>query len=462
MFTIHESRRLLRERKISSPELVEEALRRIRAGQPELNAFVTVLEAEARAAAEAAEREMKKGFRGPLHGVPVALKDLFYTKDVLTSAGSGLLADFRPDRDSAVAARLAAAGAVLVGKTNTHEWAFGPTTEDSFYGPTRNPWNPERISGGSSGGSAVAVATGMACMAMGTDTGGSIRVPAALSGVVGFKPTYGLVSLEGVIPLSFSLDHAGPLARSVLDVALTLDALAGPGPNCSPGAARGGLAEAVTGADSLRGVTLGVPENFFFEKTEPAVENLFESAVECLGELGARIVRLEIPLLERVPAVSTIIMFAEAAWIHRERFAERKSGYSHDVQARLRLGGTYSAVEYIEALHERDRIVAAWEEAVAGVDAVLAPTVPVTAYPGGSATIMARGREEKAREMCVRHTRLANVTGGPALSVPCGFAADGLPVGLMFMGGKGQDARVLRCGYAYETYAPFTFRADEH
>ncbi len=455
MLTIHEAARLLRERKISPPELVEESFRRIRARQPELNAFVTVLEAEARAAAGAAEHEMKRGFRGPLHGVPVALKDLFYTKGVLTSAGSGLLADFRPDCDSVVAARLAAAGAVLVGKTNTHEWAFGPTTEDSFYGPTRNPWNPERISGGSSGGSAVAVATGMACMAMGTDTGGSIRVPAALSGVVGFKPTYGLVSLEGVIPLSFSLDHAGPLTRSVLDAALTLDALAGP--DCPTGGPRGGLAEAVRGADDLRGVTFGVPENFFFEKTDPAIEKLFESAVECLEELGARIVRLEIPCLERVPAVSTIIMFAEAAWIHRERFRENKGGYSQDVQARLRLGESYSAVEYIEALHERDRIVTAWEEAVAGVDAVLAPTVPVPAYPIGSATVAVRGLEEKAREMCVRHTRLANVTGGPALSVPCGFVAEGLPVGLMFMGGKGEDARVLRCGYVYEKHAPFAF-----
>jgi aspartyl-tRNA(Asn)/glutamyl-tRNA(Gln) amidotransferase subunit A len=463
MMSIKEISSMIKKKQISPVEIVEECINRTKRLQPELNAYITFLEEEAKKKAKIAEREiMKGGPKSPLHGIPIALKDLFYTKRVLTSAGSKLLKDFKPDYDGTVTDRLNKSGAILMGKTNMHEFAFGPTNEDSYYGPSRNPWDPSRITGGSSGGSAIAVATGMTYMAMGTDTGGSVRIPSAFCGVVGFKPTYGMGSLYGIIPLSFTLDHPGPLTRSVYDAAITMDMITGYDPKdpCI-GKYKGkntNLAKELSDVDTVKGMTIGVPSNFYFDKVDYEVEKLVENAISNLKQLGAEIKTIEIPYLDIVPNISTIIMFSEAAYNHKDRLAVHPGEYEPNVKARLDQGMNYSAIEYISALQEGEKILNAWNKVISEVDAVVTPTLPITAYKIGSKIVVTRGKEEPAREMCVRHTRFANTTGCPALTVPCGLTPEGLPAGIMIMGRNYDDLTVLKIGYAYEKHYPYTFK----
>jgi aspartyl-tRNA(Asn)/glutamyl-tRNA(Gln) amidotransferase subunit A len=440
-------------------------LKRTEALQGKLNAYIYLMADEARKAAKTAESEVKKNYKGPLHGIPVALKDLYYTKGIPTTGGSGLMVDFRPDFNGTIVQRLIDSGAVIMGKTNTHEWAFGPTTEESFFGPSRNPWNPKKITGGSSGGSAIAAATGMAYVAMGSDTGGSVRIPSAFCGTVGFKPTYGLASLNGIIGLSLNLDTPGPLTRSVMDAALAMDAYAGPDPlDPCPGRLSGPFpkfAESLKGVDNLKGKVIAVPTNFFFDKTDYEVEKLVMKGVEAMKALGAEVRYMKIPGVERVTEVSTVILFAEAAHAHQERFAKYPDKYQPGVRARLEQGGAYKAVEYINALQEREKIMADWESALTGIHGVVAPTCPIPAYDIGLPSpwkIQTRGKTEEGRAMCTLHTRLANTAGCPALSVPCGLTSEGLPAGLMIMGRRGDDAGVLQLGYAYEKHNPFTYK----
>lgn len=463
MMSIQEISSMIKKKQISPVEIVEECVNRTKRLQPELNAYITFLEEEAKKKAKIAEREiMKEGPKSPLHGVPVDLKDLFYTKGVLTSAGSKLLKDFKPDYDGAVTDRLNQSGAILMGKTNMHEFAFGATNEDSYYGPARNPWDASRITGGSSGGSTITVATGMAYMSMGTDTGGSVRIPSALCGTVGFKPTFGLASLYGIIPLSFTLDHPGPLVRSVYDAAITMDIITGDDPvDPCIGRYKGkntNLTEGLRGLDNVKGMTIGVPSNFYFDKVDYEVEKLVKNAISNLKQLGAEIKTIEIPYLDIVPNISTIIMFSEAAYNHKDRLAVHSDEYKSDVKDRLDQGMNYSAIEYISALQQREKIINAWNKVISEVDVVVTPTLPITAFKIGSKTVVTRGKEEPAREMCVRHTRFANTIGCPALSVPCGLTSEGLPVGLMIMGRNYDDLTVLKIGYAYEKHYPYTFK----
>jgi len=445
--------------KISPVDVVDACLKRSEALQGKLNAYVCLMADEAKKAAKSAESEVRKNYKGPLHGIPIALKDLYYTKGIPTTGGSGLMVDFRPDFNGTIVQRLLDAGAILMGKTNTHEWAFGPTTEESFFGPSRNPWNPRKITGGSSGGSAIAAATGMAYAAMGSDTGGSVRIPAAMCGTVGFKPTYGLASLNGIIGLSFTLDTPGPLTRSVMDAALVMDAYAGPDPlDPCPGRLSGPFpkfAEGLKAVDSLKGKVIAVPTNFFFDKTDYEVEALIMKGVAAMKDLGADVRNIEIPSLQQVPHVSTVILFSEAAHYHRERFAQSPDKYQPGVRMRLEQGGAYKAVEYIDALKGREKIMADWERALTGVDGVVVPTCPVPAYDIGLPppwNIQARGKTEEGRAMCTYHTRIANTAGIPAISIPCGLTSEGLPVGLMIMGRRGDDLGVLQLGYAYEKH----------
>lgn len=463
MASLHEVSKKIASGEITSTELVKAVIDRTAALEPEINAYITFLGKEALDAAAKADEEIRlNGPKSPLHGIPVALKDLFYTKGIPTTAGSGLMKDFRPDHDATVVKRLRDAGAIIMGKTNTHEWAFGPTTEDSYFGASHNPWNTAYITGGSSGGSAAAVAAGMCYMAMGSDTGGSVRIPAACCGTVGFKPSFGLVSLYGVIPLSFNLDHPGPLARSTMDAAITIDAISGYDPlDPCPGKQKRPhteFAKAIENIESLNGLVLGIPKNFFFDKVERMVGENFANSVRILEKCGAKIVEVEINCLDRVPDVSTVIMSAEAAWWHKERLAKNPDGYQPPVKARLKTGEAYLATEYIAACQERNDIINAWDNALEGIDAVIVPTLPITAYPIGTGMgkIKVNGRDEAARDMLTRHTRLANTTGGPALTVPNGMV-NGLPTGLMIMGKNNDDEKVLSIGYAYEKAAKFNF-----
>lgn len=454
---------LIERKEISPVELTDACLFRIEAQNPTLNAYVYVAADEARAAAREAEREIMGGnYRGKLHGIPVAYKDLYYTKGMPTTACSRVLRDFVPDHNATVVERMAQAGAICLGKTNTTEFAFGPTNEESCFGPARNPWNPNKISGGSSGGSAVAAASGMAYVAMGSDSGGSIRIPAALCGAVGFKPTLGLVSSYGIVPLSFSMDTPGPICRSVADVAIVMDAITGTDErDPCPFAIKGEptrFFEAIADVRDLRGKVLGIPTNFFFDKTDPEIERVFYGAVERLRALGAEIREITIPNLDRIPEVSTNLMFPEAAWAHKTWYLTKKELYHKDIVPRIEKGLSISATDYIEAVKAREEIMAQWQTTLSGIDAVIVPTCPIEAFEIGLGSpwfVTTRGKQEEGKPLLTHHTRLSNMTGAPALSVPAGLTKNGLPVGLMLMGKRGDDCRVLEIGLAYERSNPY-------
>ena len=447
--SIEQAARLLRRREISSVELVDAALARIERWSPELNVFLTILADQARSQAKRAERELRRGgARGPLHGVPVSLKDNFWTRGIRTTAGSKILADFVPEKDSDAAAALAHAGAILLGKTNLHEFAYGITGENPHYGSSRNPWVPARISGGSSGGSAVAVATGMGFASLGTDTGGSIRIPSALCGIVGFKPTYGLVSNEGVVPLGVSFDHVGPLARSVTDACIVLEAIAGKYPRGETRPSYRSLRK-----NRPRRFRLGWPKDFFFERVNPEIEAALEAAAKNFETLGVRIEQVPLPhLTDSIDRASNLVV-AEASYYHESQryFPSRSEDYGADVRGHLEWGHNLRAVEYLAGIDARRLVQADFDAALEKVDAIIAPTSPIPAPPIGTSQVRVAGeRETTVRAELLRMTRPSNLTGMPAISVPCGFTRDGLPIGMQLIGPRWGEARLLAIALAYE------------
>jgi len=449
--SIGKAARLLRRREISPLDLVEAALARIEKLNPALDAFLTVTAERARRDARLAERAFKRGRRGstpgPLHGIPVALKDNIWTRGVRTTAGSRILGHFVPSRDSEVARRLARARAILVGKTNLHEFAYGISNENPHYGPVRNPWARDRISGGSSGGSAAAVATGMCFASVGTDTGGSIRIPSALCGIAGLKPTYGLVSVERIVPLSLSLDHAGPMARSVEDLCMVLEAIAGEYPK---GAARPDVRRLAR--NRPRRLRLGWPKQYFFERVDPEVHKLVEAAAKRFQDLGGRLEEVSLPHLHDCIDPITNIALAEAARYHESQgyFPSRANEYGEDVSSRLALGREVRAVDYLAAFDVLRIVTQDFDGAFERVDAILAPTLPVTAPLIGEKEIQIGGESETVRSALVRLNRPANGTGHPAISIPCGFTRAGLPVGLQIIAPRWCESRLLAIALAYE------------
>lgn len=451
MMRLSEVGELLDTGQVSPVDLVWAVAGQIESRQSEINAFITPLIDEALALAKRAEAEIaENGRKSPLDGIPVALKDLFFTAGVRTTAGSKVLSQFVPEEDGTVARKLKEAGSLLIGKTNTHEFAFGPTNESSYFGPTRNPWDSRLISGGSSGGSGAAVATGMAYMAMGTDTGGSIRIPACLVGVVGFKPSYGLVSLNGIVPLSYSCDHPGPLARSVMDIALTMDIIAGLDDERMPKVSGFARALSVPGDKPLAGMLIGVPANFFFDKVEPEIEHLVREAIHRMEAAGAVTEEVFIPRIDEVFAVTSTVMSWEAAQYHRHYLEQRPDDYQPDVKTRLEKALNITDAEYHDAMRLMAEIRREMDQVYSRVALLATPTLPVVAYPIGQTSIMVRGNMEPARDTLVRHTRLANLTGGPAISVPCGLTAQRLPCGIQIMGKPLDDLTVLRAAHVCE------------
>jgi aspartyl-tRNA(Asn)/glutamyl-tRNA(Gln) amidotransferase subunit A len=397
--SISQAARLLRRREISPVELVGAALERIARWSPKLDAFLTVIEKRAREQAEQAERELRRGkWRGPLHGIPVSLKDNFWTRGIRTTAGSKILAEFVPKADSEVAKSLAQAGAILLGKTNMHEFAYGITGENPHYGSSRNPWAPERISGGSSGGSAVAVATGMNFGSFGTDTGGSIRIPAALCGIVGFKPTYGLVSVEGVVPLGVSFDHVGPLARDVTDACILLEAVAGKYPS---GEARPNYR--TLRKNLRRRFRLGWPRDFFFERVNPEIQSAIEAAAKKFEKLGARIEEIALPGLADSVDRATNLVVAEASYYHESQgyFPSRSEDYGDDVRGHLQWGHNLRAVDYLRAIESRDEVNKIFVAAMDKVDADSSPSDRREANAR-----FRRARNGRARGAAALHTAL--------------------------------------------------------
>ncbi len=449
--TIQEAGALLRARKISSVELTTECLERIERLQPRLNAFLTVTGEAALAAARRRDQELARGqVRGPLHGIPVAVKDVFCTRGVRTTCGSALFADHVPDFDAAVVERLREAGAVLVGKTSMHELAYGITSTNPHFGAVRNPWDLERIPGGSSGGSGAAVAAGLAFMAMGSDTGGSIRIPACFCGVAGLKPTTGRVSRFGVMPLDFTLDHMGPLTRSVRDAALTLDVLAGHDPRDeSSSRAPVPASYAPEGEVSVRGLRVGVPENFYFDRVMEQVERSVRQMAATAVELGAELHPVRVPDIAAINTVGRLILFAEASAVMEPYLAERDK-FGADVIGLLDQGRLIPATDYINAQRLRRLAQREFDALWKQVDCLLTPTTPIEAPRIGQAEVRWDSGAEDARLAATRLVRAFNVLGLPALSLPCGFTRNGLPVGLQIAGPAFAEQRVLRLGIALQ------------
>lgn len=456
--SIEEIGRLFRKRKLSPLELTKLMLARIERLNPKLNAYLTVTPELALAQAKKAESELyaprgRKGHRdrGPLHGIPISLKDNIYTRDVRTTAGSKILRDFVPQHDAVVVRHLKEAGAIILGKTNLHEFAYGVTTNNPHFGPTRNPWNLDRIPGGSSGGSAAAVAAGLCYGSIGTDTGGSIRIPAALCGIVGLKPTFGRVSVADVVPLSPRLDCVGPLARSTADAAVLLD----------PVFVRGNKEPSLkwaTKSSSRRGFCLGLPKKFFLEVISQAVYTAFHEAVRVLKEQGAALKQISIPLLHETEDAGNQIAWAEATHYHQQAgwFPARAVDYGEDVVTRLAVGAKVTATTYLQALEQREAFIGGFHAAMADakLDAIVVPTTPIPAPAIGEETTAILGRNHPTRALLLRNNRPANLGGLPAISVPCGNTPDGLPVGLQLIGCVTDEALLLRIAHAFELARP--------
>lgn len=448
MRTIVEAARLLRTGQTTSVELTRECLaQNQRAGK--LNAYVTVLEERALAEAEQRDQELRAGKdRGALHGIPIALKDVFETKGIRTTCGSVLFKEHVPDRDAAVTERLTEAGCVLLGKTGMHELAYGITSSNPHFGFVRNPWDPERIPGGSSGGSGAAVAADAAYMAMGSDTGGSIRIPAAFCGTVGLKPTYGRVSRYGVMPLDFSLDHMGPLTRSVRDAALVLQALAGQDPRDHTSASRPVDDYSAPPNPSLAGVRIGLPENFYFDRIQPGVAASIHQVAKGVESLGATVVPVRVPDIAGLNVVGRVILMVEAS-ATMEPYLHQREAFGADILALFDQGRLLSGTQYVQAQRRRRQFQLEFAKLFADVDCLLTPTTPITAPRIGETSVTIDGTVEDARLAATRYVRGVNVLGLPALSFPSGLD-EGLPASAQLIGRPFEEALLLRIGAGLE------------
>jgi aspartyl-tRNA(Asn)/glutamyl-tRNA(Gln) amidotransferase subunit A len=454
--SIEEIARLFRKRKLSPVELTRLLLARIAQLEPKLNSYITVTSDLALAQAKEAETELlgrkANRDRGPLHGIPISLKDNIYTEDIRTTAGSKILAKFIPQHDALVAASLKQAGAVILGKTNMHEFAYGVTSNNPHYGPVHNPWDLSRIPGGSSGGSAAAVAAGLCYGSIGTDTGGSIRIPAALCGIVGLKPTLGRVSVDGVIPLSPRLDCVGPLARTVGDVAVLLEPILR--------RVKGELSPRALGKSSAkaRKFTLGIPKEFFLDVVSQDVYFLFDEAVRILKKQGARLKEVTLPDLKETEDAGNQIAWAEATHYHRQAgwFPSRAVDYGEDVFSRLEMGAKVSATVYLSALELREKFIQQFHLALedARVDAVAVPTTPISAPLIGQEAVRLADKDHSIRALLLRANRPANLAGVPAITVPCGFTPSGLPVALQLIGAVADEHLLLQIAAAFERPHP--------
>ena len=449
--TIAEASALIRKREVSPVELIDATLDRVDRLQPALNAFITVMHGQARRDAKRAEAEIARGkYKGPLHGIPVSLKDLYYTRGVRTTAGSKVLANFVPKYDSTVTARLKRAGAIIIGKNNLHEFAPGGSTNNAHYGAGRNPWNPSCIPGGSSGGSAAAVAASMGMASMGSDTAASIRMPAALCGVVGLKPTFGRVSCHGVVALSWSLDTVGPLTRTAEDCALIMQAIAGHDPK-DPASVKAPVPDYSQGLrQEIRGLKVGIPKEHFFQNTSPEIAELTRKAIRVLEELGASVREVSIPLAGISTHAANVLSRAEGAAYHEHWLRTQRGDYSPDIRDRLETGFYISAVDYIKAQQIRTLVQRQFNQVMEEVDLLATPTTPVPAYPVGPERLVPPGSDQEGMLSLIVLTRPHNMAGLPAISVPCGFTAEGLPVGMQLGGRALDEATVLRGAHAYQ------------
>ena len=450
---------LIQKREISPVEIVKAHLNRIESLEPILNSFITLLADQAMEAARQAEKEIQAGrYRGPLHGIPLGLKDLFYTKGIRTTSGSKIFDTFIPNVDGTVVTKLKEAGTLLLGKLNMHPFAYGPTGENQEYGHMHNPWNPELITGGSSGGSGSAAASGQCTLTMGSDTGGSVRIPAALCGLVGLKPTYGRVSRYGLTPLAWSQDHVGPMARSVKDCALAMNAIAGYDPNdpTSMDAPVPDYSRTLTG--EIRGLRIGVPKEYFEIPIDSRVKEQFWKAMGRLGELGAVISEVSWPMFHDSMAIASTIQMSEATAYHSDLIKAHGPRIYPPVRLRLEAGFFISAIDYIQAQRARALFYHQSLRLFEKVDLLAGPTVPVTAFKIGLDKVKVGQANVGAISLLTQYTRPFNLNGFPAITLPCGFSDDGLPIGLQLAGRPFEEEMVLRLAHAYEASTDWHLR----
>jgi len=458
-----EAARLLRRREISPTDLVQASLASIRRHDAVLKSFITVFEEQAIEVAKAASIMLDAGHDlGPLHGIPIALKDNIALSGYRTTAGSKILADWVPARDATVTAKLRSAGAVFVGKTNMHEYAWGGTSANPHYGFVRNPWDTERFPAGSSGGSGVAVAARFCFGAMGTDTGGSIRLPSAVNGIVGIRPTYGRVSNYGIVPLAWSMDTAGPMARTVADCALMFGVVAGHDAADAASAVQpcsDYMAGLRTGVRHLR---VGIIPGYFFEHLQQAVYEAAQEALRVFTSLGAQIVEIDMEHIDGNISAQLTIEAAEPSAYHQRNLRERPGDYGDDVRTLLETGELLLATQYIQAQRYRALLRAAFLDAFQKVDVFICPSLPFTATKVGATTVaIENGIEEDMLSAIMQFTGIASLTGLPSLNVPCGFDQDGLPVGMQIIGKPFDEATLFRVGHAYQGATTFHRRTPQ-
>jgi aspartyl-tRNA(Asn)/glutamyl-tRNA(Gln) amidotransferase subunit A len=442
----------LRRKDFSPLELTEVFLHRIDELNPSLIAFVTRLDDSVRADAEKL-LSAKGETTLPLFGIPLAVKDLYETCGIRTTAGSRFFRAYEPDEDSAVIRKLKQSGALIIGKTNTHEFAFGVTGVNPHYGACRNPWDQNRISGGSSSGSAVAVASGMALGALGTDTGGSIRIPASLCGVVGLKPTYGRVSLRGVFPLSWNLDHTGPLTKNVRDSALMLQSMAGYDP-LDPSSVDISLDDYLTHIDEgVKGWRIGLAAGAYVQEANADVVAAVIEAGRIFKSLGADVIEVNLDFMRDLAQANGQMVSADAAAFHRDRLKDHPDWFGADVRERLEYGRSLSSTDYSLARRKQAEGRRWMDDFFKVYDLLMLPTTPITAplIEGTDAITQAR--------QLTRFTAPFNLTGLPALSIPCGFDSNGLPIGLQLVSGSWKEASVLRAGQSIETASNFQYQS---
>jgi len=454
----------IRTRKVSAVEVTGACIQRIERLQPTLNCFISIEAEEALKAAERADEEVARGvIRGPLHGVPLAHKDMLYRAGKVTTCGSKIRKDFVPSYTATVHARLDAAGALNLGTLNMSEFAFGPTGHNGHWGHCRNPWNPDHITGGSSSGSGAAVAGRLVYGALGSDTGGSVRLPAGICGLAGLKPTQGRVSRYGVMPLSFSLDQIGPLTRSVRDCARIFSVIAGHDPKDPTSSTMPVDDYEARLSGGVRGMRIGVPTNFFYEDVSDEVRACIEESLRVFRELGAEIVKVQVPHVDILDGLSNVIMASEAATIHGNWLRARPDDYQPQVRQRIMAGLFYPATKYLEALDLRPKVVADVIDAVfASVDVLHAPLLPCPVPRIDETDLGGSSEAHAAVGSLSRLTRPLNYLGFPGLTVPAGFDGSGLPIAFQLLGRPYAEATLLRAGHAYQTATVWHRRVPDH
>ncbi|MFJ8064740.1 amidase [Psychrobacillus sp. NPDC096426] len=444
--------KLIKEKEVSVVEITSQLLDLIEEVDPVINSFITVDREDVLLQAKKADEEIEAGlYKGPLHGIAIGLKDLIYTNNLKTTMGSEIYQNYMPKSNATVVDMLKNAGAIIVGKLNTHQFAYGPTGDRSFYGPVRNPHDPQKMTGGSSSGSAASVSACLCFGSLGTDTGGSVRIPASFCGVVGMKPTYGLISKNGVFPLSWTLDHVGPLTRTVMDNAILLNSLAGYDSNDPASVQREAEDFSRLIGKGIEGMTIGLPSTFFFDDMNEEIRQIIGNTVEVLRELGAVIKPVVLPNIEKFTDAHRHILRSEAYAVHEQHLSDYPDQWDDEVKERLLTALETKGFEYAQALQTRQLAKDEFNRALEEVDVILTPTLPILPPKINERHVdIEKYVGQHIRWSIIKLTAPANLNGFPSLSIPCGFSSDEMPIGAQFIGREFDEAELYRIGYALE------------